>query len=40
LRFAAPVERALEEAKIDSRTRAEALSIADFARLHGAITGG
>jgi 16S rRNA (adenine1518-N6/adenine1519-N6)-dimethyltransferase len=40
LRFAAPVERALEEAKIDSRTRAETLSIADFARLHGAITGG
>lgn len=38
LRFAAPIEQALEEAKIDSRIRAEALSIADFARLHRAIT--
>ncbi len=37
LGVAVPAERALEEAKIDSRIRAEALSIADFARLHNAI---
>ena len=40
LRFSTPVDQALEEAKIDSRIRAEMLSIADFARLHGAITEG
>jgi 16S rRNA (adenine1518-N6/adenine1519-N6)-dimethyltransferase len=38
LGFAVPIEQALEEAGIDSRIRAETLSIADFARLHRAIT--
>ena len=40
LRFSAPVDQALEKAEIDSRVRAEMLSIADFARLHSAITEG
>ena len=37
--FAVPLEKALEKARLDSRIRAEALSIADFARLHCALTG-
>ncbi|HET8677973.1 MAG TPA: 16S rRNA (adenine(1518)-N(6)/adenine(1519)-N(6))-dimethyltransferase RsmA [Blastocatellia bacterium] len=38
--FNIPIEQALEQAKIDSRTRAEALSIADFAALHRAMSQG
>ncbi|HEX5733140.1 MAG TPA: 16S rRNA (adenine(1518)-N(6)/adenine(1519)-N(6))-dimethyltransferase RsmA [Blastocatellia bacterium] len=38
LAFNIPIEQALEQAKIDSRTRAEALSLADFAALHRAMT--
>ena len=40
MQFAAPIGEALAEAKIDSRARAERLSIADFARLHVAIMEG
>jgi 16S rRNA (adenine1518-N6/adenine1519-N6)-dimethyltransferase len=35
-----PIEHALEQANIDSRKRAEALSIADFAALHRAMSQG
>ena len=38
LAFNTPIEQALEQAKIDSRARAESLSIADFAALHRAMT--
>ena len=38
LAFDIPIEQALDQAKIDSRARAEALSIADFAALHRAMT--
>jgi len=37
LAFEIPIEQALARANIDSRTRAEALSIADFAALHSAM---